>query len=75
MKRCKAEYLFKDDSPQIFDLSRLTFKRLSGLSEEMFTMHTLHAFGWIFLCHLEGCDSINFIDKKFPYFILSYYLE
>ena len=22
------------------------------------------AFGWIFLCHLEGCDSINFIDKK-----------
>ena len=27
-------------------------------------MHTLHAFGWIFLCHLEGCDSINFIDKK-----------
>ena len=31
----------------------------------MFTMHTLHAFGWIFLCHLEGCDSINFIDKKF----------
>ena len=31
----------------------------------MFTMHTLHAFGWIFLCHLEGCDSINFIDKNF----------
>ena len=27
-------------------------------------MHTLHAFGWIFLCHLEGCDSINFIDKN-----------
>ena len=20
--------------------------------------------GWIFLCHLEGCDSIKFIDKK-----------
>ena len=30
----------------------------------MFTMHTLHAFGWIFLCYLEGCDSINFIDKN-----------
>ena len=29
-------------------------------------MHTLHGFGWILLCHLEGCDSINFIDKKSP---------
>ena len=33
-------------------------------AEEMFTMHTLHAFRWIFFYHLEGCDSINFIDKK-----------
>ena len=24
----------------------------------------IHAFGWIFLCHGEGCDSITFIDKK-----------
>ena len=75
MKRCKAEYLFKGDYLQIFDLRRLTFTRLSGLSEEMSTMHTSHAFGWVFLCHMEGCDSINFIDKKFPYFILSYCLE
>ena len=24
----------------------------------------MHAFGWIFLCHLEDCDPINFIDKN-----------
>ena len=40
MKRRKAEYFCKGDSPQIFDLQRLTFKRLSGVSEEMSTMHT-----------------------------------
>ena len=22
-----------------------------------------------YFCHLEGCDSINFTDKKFRYFI------
>ena len=35
----------------------------------------MYAFPWIFLCHLESCDSINFMDKTFPFFILSYYLE
>ena len=44
----------------------LDYSDYQGLSEEMFTMHTLHAFGWIYLCHLEGCDSVNFIDKKNP---------
>ena len=62
MKRRKAEY-FLNDSPQIFDLEKLTFKRLLGLSEEMSTMHTCIWMG--FLCRLEGCDSINFIEKKF----------
>ena len=73
MKRHKAEYFLEGDSPQIFDLYRLTFKRLLGLSGEC--LPYIYAFGWIFLCDLECCDSINFIDKKFPYFILSYYLE
>ena len=40
------------------------YLRLFRLAEKMFTMHTLHAFGWIFFYHLEGCDSINFIDKN-----------
>ena len=66
MKRCKAEYLLI----KMILLKSLICKgctfylRLFRLAEEMFTMHTLHAFGWIFFYHLEGCDSINFIDKK-----------
>ena len=66
MKRCKAEYLLI----KIILLKSLICKdctfylRLFRSAEEMFTMHTLHAFGWIFFYHLEGCDSINFIDKK-----------
>ena len=41
MKRCKAEYFFKGDSPQIFDLQRLTFKRLLRIIiEQMSTMQT-----------------------------------
>ena len=36
-----------------------------------------HAYMYLsgYFCHLESCDSINFIDKKFPYFIFSHYLE
>ena len=66
MKRCKAEYLLI----KMILLKSLICKgctfylRLFRLAEEMFTMHTLHAFRWIFFYHLEGCDSINFIDKK-----------
>ena len=66
MKRCKAEYLLI----KMILLKSLICKgctfylRLFRLAEEMFTMHTLHAFGWIFFYHLEGCDSINFIEKN-----------
>ena len=66
MKRCKAEYLLI----KMILLKSLICKgctfylRLFRLAEEMFNMHTLHAFGWIFFYHLEGCDSINFTDKK-----------
>ena len=62
MKRCKAEYLLI----KMILLKSLICKgcRLFRLAEEMFTMHTLHVFGWIFFYNLEGCDSINFIDKK-----------
>ena len=77
MKRCKAEYLLIKmillkclickDLPFTLDYSDYQRKCLSCI-------HYMH-FGWVFLCHLEGCDSINFIDKKIPYFILSYYLE
>ena len=66
MKRCKAEYLLI----KMILLKFLNFKGLpftldySDYQRKMFTMHTSHAFGWIFLCHLEGCDSTNFINKK-----------
>ena len=66
MKKCKAEYLLI----KMILLKSLICKGctfyviLFRVAEEMFTMHTLHAFGWIFFYHLEGCDSINFIDKK-----------
>ena len=66
MKRCKAEYLLI----KMILLKSLICKgctfylRLFRLAEKMFTMHTLLAFGWIFFCHLDGCDSINIIDKK-----------
>ena len=66
MKKCKAEYLLI----KMILLKSLICKGctfyviLFRLAEEMFTMHTLHAFGWIFFYHLEGCDSINFIDKN-----------
>ena len=73
MKRRKAEYFFKGDSPQIFDCKGLPSKDYQDYQRKC--LPCIHAFGWIFLCHLESCDSINFIDKKFPYFILSYYLE
>ena len=75
MKRCRAEYLLTKMILLKSLICKGFYLRLFRLSEEMFTMHTLHAFGSIFLCHLEGCDSINFIDKKIPYFILSYYFE
>ena len=29
-------------------------------------IHALNYFGWIFPCRVEGCATINFIDKKFP---------
>ena len=60
MKRCKAEYFFKGDS--------LICKGLPSKDYEDYQRKCLpctHAFGWIFLCHLERCDSVNFIDKKF----------
>ena len=67
MKRCKAEYLLI----KMILLKSLICKagctfylRLFRLAEEMFTMHTLHAFRWIFFYHLEGCESINFIHKN-----------
>ena len=68
MKRCKAEYLLI----KMIILKSLIcrgctfYLRLFRLAEEMFTMHldlhymdwhlVLHAFGWIFFYHLEGCD-------------------
>ena len=66
MKRCKAEYLLiKMTLLKYLICKGCTFYLgLFRLAEKMFTMHTLHAFGWIFFYHLEGCDSINFIDKK-----------
>ena len=66
MKKCKAEYLLI----KMILLKSLICKGctfyviLFRVAEEMFTMHTLHAFGWIFFYYLEGCDSINFIDQK-----------
>ena len=66
MKKCKADYLLI----KMILLKSLICKGctfyviLFRVAEEMFTMHTLHAFGWIFFYHLEGCDSINFIHKK-----------
>ena len=68
MKRCKAEFLLiKMTLLKYLICKGCTFYlRLFRLAEEMFTMHTLHAFGWIFFYHLESCDSINFIDKKNP---------
>ena len=66
MKRCKAEYLLiKMTLLKYLIYKGCTFYlRLFRLAEKMFTMHTLHAFGWMFFYHLEGCDFINFIDKK-----------
>ena len=66
MKRCKAEYLLIEMTLLKYLICKgcTFYLRLFRLAEKMFTMHTLHAFGWIFFYHLEGCDSINFIDKK-----------
>ena len=66
MKRCKGEYLL---------IKMILLKSLicNGLPSNDYQdyqrkclpcMHTLHAFAWIFLCHLEGRDSVNFIDKE-----------
>ena len=60
MKRCKAE----------FSLKVIPFKSSIGKGLPYYQDYQrkcllcIHAFGWIFLCHLEGCDSINFIGKK-----------
>ena len=36
----------------------------------------MHAFGWVFLSHLEGCDFINFIDKNsLLYIVLEYNIQ
>ena len=66
MKRCKAEYLLIKMTLLKYLLCKgcTFYLRLFRLAEKMFTMHTLHAFGWIFFYRLEDCDSINFIDKK-----------
>ena len=59
MKRRKTEYFFKGDS--------LICKGLPSKNYQDYQRKCLpctDAFGWIFLCHLESCDSINFIDKK-----------
>ena len=59
MKRRKSEYSFKGDC--------LNCKGLPSIDYQDYQRKCLpwiHAFGWIFLCHLERCDSIDFIDKK-----------
>ena len=76
MKRCKAEYLLIKmvllkslvckGLPFALDYSDYQRKCLPCI-------HYMHLDGYF--CHLEGCDSINFIDKKIPYIILFYYLE
>ena len=62
MKRCKAEFSLK-----VIPLKSSIGKGLSSKDYQDYQRKYLlciHAFGWIFLCHLEGCDSIHFIDKK-----------
>ena len=62
MKRCKAEFSLK-----VIPLKSSIGKGLPSKDYQDYQRKCLlciHAFGWIFLCHLEGCDSINFIDKK-----------
>ena len=62
MKRCKAEFSLK-----VIRLKSSIGKGLLSKDYQDYQRKCLpciHAFGWIFLRHLEGCGSINFIEKK-----------
>ena len=63
MKRCKAEFPLR-----VIPLQSSIGKGLPSKDYQDYQRKCLlciHAFEWIFLCHLEGCDSINFVDKNF----------
>ena len=76
MKRCKAEYLLI----KMILLKSLICKHLPFTLDYLDyqrkclpCIHYMHLDEYF--CHLEGSDSINFIDKKIPYFILSCYFS
>ena len=58
MKRRKAEYFFEGN---FFICKGLPSKDYQDYQRKR--LPCIHAFGWISLCHLESCDSINFVDK------------
>ena len=61
MKRHKAEYFL------MILLKSLICKDLPSKDYQdcqRKCLPCIHAFGWIFVCNLEGCNSINFTDKK-----------
>ena len=62
MKRCKAEFSLKGIPLKPSIGKGLPSKEYQDYQKKC--LLCIHAFGWIFLCHMEGYDSINFIDKK-----------